>query len=201
MKIGVFGGSFDPIHMGHMVLAEYVKDGLALDKVLLRPAYESPFKIGESNADSLHRFKMVKLAAEGNSDFEVSDYELRKSEISYTVDTLRAFREHVGHEHEIYFIAGTDSFLGMEKWKGAYELFTEYSFAIGNRPGYMEDKLCTYADYLREKYGTDIEIDKIPQIDLSSTEIRNRISVGRSIKYLVASGVENYITENSLYKK
>lgn len=201
MKIGIFGGSFDPIHMGHLVLAEYIKDELGMDKIIFIPAYESPFKIGKSNADSRHRFNMVKLAAEGNTDFEVSDYELKKSDVSYTVDTLRDFRKHEGREHELYFIAGIDSFLNMEKWKNADELFTEYSFAIGNRPGYKEEELYKYADYLREKYGSNIEIVKIPQINLSSTAIRNRISAGQSIKYLVAPSVEVYISEHGLYKK
>lgn len=200
MKIGIFGGSFDPIHNGHMVLAEYVKEGAGLDRIILLPAYESPFKVGMSGADSAQRLRMTELAAEDNPHLTVSPLDVRQGKVSYTVDLLRVMQKQFP-EDRLYFIAGTDSFLGIERWMGAEELLTTYGFAVGTRPGYRDEELTAHAQRLREKYGTEIIVTSIPKVDISSTDIRRRCSSGGSIRYLVPAKVEEYIRRHRIYEK
>lgn len=200
MKIGIFGGSFDPIHTGHLVLAEYVKDGAGLDHVVFLPAYESPFKVGQSNAYSKHRLKMTELAVCDNSCFEVSSLDICREHVSYTVDIMRELSM-IYPDDRLYFIAGTDSFLGIEKWKGSDELLTRYGFIVGTRPGYRDEELMDYAEHIKKKYKSDIITINIPKVDISSTDIRRRCREGRSIKYLVPDNVRDYILHNKLYCK
>ncbi len=200
MKIGIFGGSFDPIHYGHLVLAENVREGAGLDKIIIMPAFESPFKIGRSGAGTEHRMNMVELAVERNDFIKTSSYEIDKGRISYTADTLDEIREMYYPDDELCFITGTDSMLGIEKWKDRDKLLKEYSFAVGTRPGYKDEELYSYAEHLRSAYGTKIYIINIPKVDISSTNIRIRRMEGRSIKYLLPDKVEDYIIEHGLYK-
>lgn len=199
MKIGIFGGSFDPVHTGHLVLAEHVRDGAGLDRVILLPAYESPFKIGRSGADSGQRLEMTKLAAADNEHFEVSELDVGKGMVSYTVD-LMAELSAIYPDDRLYFIAGTDSFLGIEKWMGSEELLTRYGFVIGTRPGYRDEELAEHAERMREKYGAEVITVNIPKVDISSTDIRRRCRDGRSIKYLVPDAVGEFIARNGLYR-
>lgn len=200
MNIGIFGGSFDPVHAGHLVLAEHVRDGAGLDKVILLPAYESPFKIGRSGAGSKQRLEMTRLAVDGNDFLEVSSLDIEKGRVSYMVDLMAELSE-MYPDDRLYFIAGTDSFLGIEKWMGSSELLTRYGFAVGTRPGYRDEELAEHADFLREKYGTEIITVNIPKVDISSTDIRKRCHNGRSIMYLVPDAVEKYIADNGLYRR
>lgn len=199
MKIGIFGGSFDPVHTGHLVLAEHVRDGAGLDRVILLPAYESPFKIGRSGADSGQRLEMTRLAAADNDHFEVSDLDVAKGMVSYTVD-LMAELSAMYPDDRLYFIAGTDSFLGIEKWMGSEELLTRYGFVIGTRPGYRDEELAEHAERMRERYGAEVITVNIPKVDISSTDIRRRCRDGRSIKYLVPDAVGGFIAWNGLYR-
>ena len=199
MKIGIFGGSFDPVHTGHLVLAEHVRDGAGLDRVILLPAYESPFKIGRSGADSGQRLEMTRLAARDNEHFEVSELDVGKGRVSYTVD-LMAELSAIYPDDRLYFIAGTDSFLGIEKWMGSEELLTRYGFVIGTRPGYRDEELAEHAERMREKYGAEVITVNIPKVDISSTDIRRRCRDGRSIKYLVPDAVGEFIARNGLYR-
>ena len=198
MKTGIFGGSFDPVHTGHLALAEYVREGAGLDRVIFLPAYESPFKVGKSGAGPEHRLAMTRLAAEGNPCFEVSDFDVSKDRVSYTVDIMAELQK-LYPEDSLYFISGTDSFLGIEKWMGSGELLTRYGFAVGTRPGYREGQLEEHAEYIRKKYGTDVVVVNIPGLDVSSTDIRERRASGRSIKYLVPDKVNEYIIKHRIY--
>lgn len=200
MKIGVFGGSFDPIHTGHLVLAEYTASEAGLDKVVFLPAFESPFKIGKRTAGSEHRLEMVRLATRDNDRFEVSSYDMDQKKVSYTVDLLRDLSERYPSGHPLYFIAGTDSILEIERWRGSQELLTTYGFVVGARPGYRESDLEAHAAYLKKNYGTDIQVVPVPQVDISSTLVRRRRSEGKGIRYLVPHGVEEYIFANGLYE-
>ena len=200
MNIGIFGGSFDPVHTGHLVLAEHVREGAGLDKVILLPAYESPFKIGRSGADSKQRLEMTRLAADSNDYLEVSSLDVEKGRVSYMVDLMAELSE-MYPDDRLYFIAGTDSFLGIEKWMGSSELLTRYGFAVGTRPGYRDEELSEHAEFLRKKYGTEIITVNIPKVDISSTDIRRRCQNGRSIMYLVPDAVEKYISDNGLYRR
>jgi nicotinate-nucleotide adenylyltransferase len=200
MKIGILGGSFDPIHIGHITLAEYVREGAELDKIILLPAYESPFKIGMSGAGDRHRLNMTRLAAEGNEYFEVSSYDVDKGKVSYSVDLMSEL-QHMHPDDRLYFIAGTDSFLGIEKWRKADELLRKYGFVVGTRPGYKDEELAAHVKHITETYGTEVIVVRIPKLDVSSTDIRKRCSRGRSIKYLVPKKVEEYINANKLYRE
>lgn len=200
MKIGIFGGSFNPIHFGHLMLAEHTADAAGLEKVILIPAYESPFKCGTGGEISLHNLEMTRIAAAGNKRFEVSSMEVDLGRMSYTVDTLRTLLETLSPEHRLCFIMGADSFLSFEKWKGLEELLEKYSFVVGKRPGCDADAIETTADRLRKEYNADISIVSIPQVEISSTDIRRRVGQGRSIRYLTPDGVADYIEQHELYK-
>lgn len=200
MKIGIFGGSFDPIHTGHLVLAEHVREAAQLDRVILLPAYESPFKVGMSGADGAQRLKMTQLAAESNDHFEVSSFDVDQGKVSYSVDLMAQIQQ-MYPDDRLYFIAGTDSFLGIEKWMGAPELLSKYGFAVGTRPGYRDDELSAHAQHIREKYNAEVILVNIPKVDISSTDIRKRCREGRSIRYLVPEKVEDHIYQNGLYRE
>lgn len=197
MRIGIFGGTFDPIHTGHMILAQEALEQAALDKVIIMPAKVSPFKQQHETADGGHRLEMARLGARDNDFFQVSDFEMKLQDVSYTIDTLRAYRECTGAEDKIYFIMGTDAFLDIEKWYKAAELLHEFSFIVGERPGYKTSELTR----LVKKLGGSAEIIRIQNrlIEISSTEIKERLMQGRCITYLVPKQVEEYIDARDIY--
>ena len=200
MDIGIFGGSFDPIHTGHLMLAESARTEAGLDRLIILPAYESPFKVGKSNASSEDRLNMAILAAEGNAEMEVSSFDIDKGKVSFMVDLLLEMESMLGPDDKFYFISGTDSILKIEKWKDSEVLLTRYGFVVGSRPGYRTEELTQHVEYLKKTYGTDIRIVDIPQVDISSTDIRQRCQDGRTIKYLVPEKVEEYIISHGLYR-
>ncbi len=199
MKIGVFGGSFNPIHHGHLSLAEYATDEAGLDYTIIIPAYESPFKLGTGGPDAMHHLRMAELAVEGNERLTVSDREVTRTETSFTVDTLRELQAEYP-EDRLYFIIGTDSFYDIERWKGAEELLACYGFVVGRRPGYDNGELEEFAEWIRRKYNAEIVLADVPQLEISSTDIRSRIRNGKSIRYLVPEAVKDYIDSNGLYR-
>ncbi|MGI6205544.1 MAG: nicotinate-nucleotide adenylyltransferase [Anaerovoracaceae bacterium] len=201
MKIGVFGGSFNPIHYGHLVLAEHARDAAGLDKVILVPAFESPFKKGTGGESSVHNLEMARLAVEGNDCLEVSSIEVDRGEMSYTVDTMRKISGKCGPDDRLYFIMGADSFFGLEHWMGSKELLSRYSFVVGRRPGCETGKLEETADWFRKQYNADILIVPVPQVEISSTDIRERFRTGRSVKYLTPDSVIDYVMRHGLYRE
>ena len=200
MDIGIFGGSFDPIHTGHLMLAESARTEAGLDRLIILPAYESPFKVGLSNASSQDRMQMAVLAAEGNANMEVSSFDIDKGKVSFMVDLLIEMEDMIGPDDKLYFISGTDSILKIEKWKDSHVLLTRFGFVVGSRPGYRTEELTEHVEHLKKNYGTDIRIVDIPQVDISSTDIRQRCHDGRTIKYMVPEKVEEYIIQHGLYK-
>jgi nicotinate-nucleotide adenylyltransferase len=200
-KIGIFGGTFDPVHNGHLILAEQARTDAGLDQVIFMPAMVQPFKLNEETAEGEHRYAMLQAAIAGNPYFTVSGKELDSPEISYTINTLKECRDELGAETEIYFIIGTDAFLNLEKWYAAEELLEGFCFAVGVRPGYKEQELKELIGRLREKYGTKIVEINNPEIEISSTGVKERIREGKSIKYLVPERVEDYIYRNGLYRE
>ena len=200
MKIGILGGSFDPIHLGHVNLALDAKKAVGLDKVIFIPAAKQPFKLDKKPASGQDRLEMIKLAVEDIEGLEVSSYELDEEGISYTYLTVRAMRRLYGDDAELYFITGTDTFLKIEIWKNAEELLTGLSYIIGTRPGYKQQEFDECADRIYEKYGTEILNINNTQYDISSTEIRERVAKGLTCHDLIPEKVERYIIENGLYK-
>ena len=198
-RIGLLGGTFDPVHYGHIGLAQDARRQAGLDKVLLIPAKLQPFKLDKEITCGRHRLAMVELAVAKDPGLEASDYELRQKEISYTYKTLRALSAQWGEETQICFITGTDAFLKIDRWKQAEEMLTKYSFAVGSRPGYKEAELNQCIEHLKSVYNTDIVKIQNRRRDISATEIRERLSRGASLSGLVPEQVERYIKINGLY--
>jgi nicotinate-nucleotide adenylyltransferase len=188
MKIGILGGTFNPIHIGHLILAEEAREKLGLDKVIFMPTYLPPHKEALGIADAQARLAMVKLAIEGNSYFSVSDKEIKRDGRSYTIDTIRELKkEHP--QDEIYFIIGSDLLKYLEDWKDLFEVARLVKFIAATRPGYPLEKIPSYINTLA-----------IRAVDVSGFQIRERIKQSRSFRYLVPESVYQYITENKLYE-
>ena len=199
MKIGIFGGSFDPVHLGHVALAEDACEQAGLKEVIMIPARIQPFKQDKKTASGHDRLRMLALEAEWNDRITVSSYELDNDGVSYTYLTMRAMQER-HPDDRLYFICGADSLLKIDTWMNAEELLTSYSYIIGARPGYKEQEVAEQKKYLEEKYRTEIILINNKQMDISSTEIRERLEKGLSVDDLVSPKVERYIKEHELYR-
>ena len=194
MKIGLFGGTFDPIHMGHLIAAESVRTDFHLDRILFIPSAKPPHKQGKPLASSRQRERLVKLALKGNPYFKFCDVELQRGGVSYTIDTIRWFLEkNQWRNHDLFFIIGADSLLEMEIWKSPDMILKSIHTLVMCRPGSEIQK----AD---SKYLNEITSVSIPLIDISSTEIRRRIRDGQSIRYQVPKSVEKFIYRKGLYR-
>jgi len=212
MNIGILGGSFNPIHIGHLIAAEEVFTQRALSKVIFVPTVISPHKESVDLIDSFHRYQMVKDAIGDNDNFEVSDLEIKRTGKSYTIDTVKVFREIYGEGHHLYLIMGTDMVNEISTWKDIDALSVMCRFIVVNRfptsisdttqSSFFEDGLKGIKVFSDEKKA-EIERLKvmIPPIGISSSEIRARLQKGCSIRYLVPRCVENYIKANNLYVK
>lgn len=187
-RVGVFGGTFNPPHIGHLLIAEQAREKAALDRVLFVPAFQPPHKTGRPVTDARHRLHMVRLAIKGNRHFAVSDLEIRQGGISYTVNTLKLLKAEYPSA-ELFLIMGSDSLLDFPTWKSPGEI------------GEMADLLV----YPRNRFeisgrpGVNVEVLNAPRIDVSSTEIRLKAMRGETIRYLVPSEVEAYIKRHRLY--
>ena len=197
-KIGVLGGSFDPVHKGHVALGQAAVMEGGLEKLIVMPAHVQPFKIGREFADDDHRLAMCRLAFEEVEHAEISDYEIKHTEISYTFDTL-AYLKNVFPDSKLYFITGTDSFLDVEYWRKGKDLLQSYGFMVSVRPGYKEKELEERIRYYEAVYGTDIIWLSHQMPDVSSTEIKARRNKNLSIHDLIPESVERYINEHKLY--
>ncbi len=199
-KIGILGGTFDPIHLGHKALGEAAIREIGLRKLIVMPAKMQPFKKGKKVAEPHHRMTMAQLAFLGNPKVEVSDYEMTNTEVSYTYDTL-TYLKGVYPDDTLYFIMGTDSFLQLDTWYKGVDLLKTCSFAVSVRPGYREDELEERIKYYRKEFGTKVSKIYAKMPDVSSTEVRNRLKAGEDAGDLLPIEVERYIYENGLYKE
>ena len=194
------GGSFDPVHNGHIGLAEDAVTMAGMDEVIMIPAGIQPFKQDRRTESGEDRFRMLALVAGQNDHITVSRNELDCEGVSYTYLTLRRIQE-MNRNAKLYFICGTDSFLKIDTWKNSRELLSNYSYIVGyDRPGYRHNELQEAIERISRNYGTDIITIHNRQFDVSSTEIRERIAEGKSIAHLVPPAVERYIRENELYR-
>lgn len=198
-KIGILGGTFDPIHKGHVALGEAAMREVNLDKLIVMPARIQPFKQGKKVTEDYHRQAMVLLAFEGEVNVTVSEYEMNNMSVSYTYDTLTHLRKELPHD-KLYFIMGTDSLLHVEKWYKGIELLKNFAFIVSVRPGYKEEELELCISGLIKKYGTEIIKIDSPMPDISSTKVRKLIKNGKNFSDLVPLAVERYIKENGLYR-
>lgn len=197
-KYGIFGGSFNPIHYGHLMICEYIKEEMGLDKVIFIPTGNPPHKELELSAED--RYEMVRLAISPNPDFEISDIETIRVKKSYTVDTIRELKK-IYKEEKLYFLIGLDSLFQLKTWMKIGDLSQEIEFVVALRPGYLDkEEVNKEIDFLRENFGTKINLIKTPLYEISSTDLRDRIRVGKSLRYLIPKKVLDYIEESGFYK-
>ena len=190
-KIGILGGTFDPIHTGHLVLADELREKLKLERVIFIPSASPPHKTEHELSSAAHRFEMTKLAIKGNSHFYVSDIELKREGLSYTVETLRKLKE-LYKDSEIYFLTGSDVLDEITTWKESDEIYRLAKMVIGIRPGFDEFDP-------EDHFAKRSIILRITGVNVSSSHIREKVAKSESIKYLVPSGVEEYIRRKHLY--
>jgi len=198
-KIGIAGGTFDPIHYGHLIIAEEIRESCGLDKVLFIPSGNPPHKDTRCVTSAEHRFNMVAAAISTNGFFEASRLEMERTGYAYTVDTLQELRNLYGENVGLYFIIGADVVWDLLKWKQPERLFAMCEFIVAFRPACRMDSFVKEVEMLRTKHSARINIADTPVIDISSTAIRERAKTGRSLKYLVPEAVEDYILQNGLY--
>ncbi len=199
MRLGVFGGSFDPIHLGHLRLAEEAREVFALDRVLFIPTWVSPFKTGRVVTPPEHRLEMVRRATVGNDAFAYSAIECIREGTSYTVDTLRALqREHP--DAELWFLTGTDAVADLPRWREPEEVLRLTRFAVATRAGTTIEEVRERLVHLPGAWQERISFFPMTNIDISSTDIRARFAAGRSVRYLLPPDVEQYIAAHGFYK-
>jgi nicotinate-nucleotide adenylyltransferase len=198
MRVGVFGGTFDPIHIGHLVSAEEVRVKLELERVVFVPARLPPHKLDHVVSPVEHRLAMVELAIASNPHFAVSRVDIDRSGPSYTVDTIELLRDAWGPDVEIYFIMGSDSLLDILTWHEPRRLIKLCHFAVVSRPGYQVD--LDELDALLPGVASQVHMLNAPELDISSTDIQRRVREGLSIKYQVPEAVEAYIYQHKLYQ-
>ncbi len=213
MKLGIFGGTFDPIHHGHLIVAEECRDLLALDRIVFIPAKHPPHKSNVRISSGNHRLNMLRHALEYSPEFEAIDIELRRDGPSYTIDTLDAMRD----AGELYLIMGHDSFVEFETWHRYIEILNNYRLVVVHRPGVTPYHAGGFAGAVRAfihdrvwspgtipaslpPHDWKICFIPIPGLSISASQIRCRIQSGRTIRYLVPLKVEEYIRTNGLYQ-
>ncbi|MEI7884269.1 MAG: nicotinate-nucleotide adenylyltransferase [Clostridia bacterium] len=199
-KIGVMGGTFDPIHLGHLVLAESVRESLELQEVIFVPTALPPHKELINITNSKHRYEMVKNAIATNPFFSITDFEIQHEDISYTIDTIKHLMEKNNYEVDLFFITGADALMQILTWRDIEELLVLCNFVAATRPGTNISELKTFMSSLPMCFQEKIQLLVMPALDISSTLIRQRINKGKSIKYLVTAEVEEYIYEHELYQ-
>ncbi|MHB1391970.1 MAG: nicotinate-nucleotide adenylyltransferase [Clostridia bacterium] len=200
-KIGIMGGTFDPVHYGHLVAAEVARAELDLSKVIFIPAGRPPHKQQQFITDSEHRYLMTVLATASNPNFEVSRIEVDKDELAYAIDTVKDMRRTYGEDAAIYFITGADAVLELLTWYKIQELLTLCRFIAVTRPGFYKRDLEQKIEEIASKYNGEILCIEVPLLAISSTDIRERSRSGKPIKYLLPEAVEEYIEKNRLYKE
>jgi nicotinate-nucleotide adenylyltransferase len=186
MRIGILGGSFNPVHLGHMILAQSAFEGLKLDKLYFVPAYIAPLKSRRHLAAAEHRLAMLKLALAGHKDFRISVIELKRAGISYTVDTLRSFKK---KNIKLFFITGADSLQALWRWKNVSQILKLATFVVAARPGFKAKRLRPPMRFIA-----------IPQVDISSSMIRSRLKKNRTVCHLLDEKVLSYIRKRGLYR-
>ena len=213
MKLGILGGTFDPIHLGHLRVAEEITEKLDLERLFLIPSAVPPHKEIKPVTPFEHRLAMAQLAAQESPKFEALDLEGRRQGFSYSVETLRELHQTLRPDPVLYFIIGMDAFLEIKTWKEYERIFDYAHFVVITRPGFPYRELepflssmdigFTHSDeeggFLHPS-GSKVICEQTTHIDVSSTQIRKRVMMGKSIRFLVLESVRTYIIEKELYK-
>ncbi len=200
-RVGLFGGSFNPIHLGHLAAAEGVRDALDLDRVVFIPAGSPPHKDAGVLAPVRHRLRMVELAIQSNPAFEVWDFEARKSELAFTIDTVRAWKAGHAGDGRLCFIIGADTVRELASWKDVDLLLRECDFVPVPRPEWTVETPAELVRRVGRPLAEEVaaRVVRVPGVDVSSSEIRRRIANGRSVRYLLPDAVAAYVREHGLY--
>ena len=214
MRIGIFGGTFNPIHVGHLRAAEEIRERFDLERVVFIAAAVPPHKEVEGGIPGEHRMEMVRLAISGNPHFSLSDIELKRPGKSYSIATIQFFRQKYGSDSEMFFILGMDAFLEIGTWKSFQELFSLCHFIVMTRPGFDKPFSASIlppeiADaFVYDEGGNrfihgngySIYLQEVTFLDISSTKIREGVRKGRSVRYLLPREVERYIKRHHFYR-
>jgi len=187
VRIGILGGTFNPIHIGHLILAEEIREKQGLDKIIFVPTYLPPHKDNSDIAQAKDRYEMIKLAIKKNKYLLVSDIEIKRDGRSYTIDTVKEFNK-IYPKDELYFITGSDLLKYMDDWKDLNDIIKIVKFVVATRPGYPLEKIPAY-----------IQTVAIRAVDVSAFEIRDCIRKNLSFRYLLPEAVFNYIKKKRLY--
>lgn len=199
-KIGIIGGTFNPIHIGHLMLAKRAYEEYGLDKVVFLPNGNPPHKNDNGILDGQLRLDMVRLAIEGEEEFTYSDMEILNPAYSYTSESLAKFCDQ-DPDARYYFIVGGDSLDYMDEWYHPEEIFKRAVILAGPRGPFDMEQMFHKMNDLKEKYQADIRLLHMPSFEISSNWLRQALESGNSVRYYVPKAVEEYITENRLYKK
>lgn len=199
MKIGILGGTFDPIHYGHLILAETAYERFGLDVVLIMPAGDPYFKDQSKVSNDAHREAMTRLAIADNAHFAFSDIELTRIGDTYTYDTLCELKQ-MYPQDELFLILGSDALFQIEKWYKPQEIM-RLATVLSSSRNIETEELSAQIAYLQNKYGARIYNLFMPNIDISSTDIRNKIKDNLSVRYYLPDAVIAYITEHNLYRE
>lgn len=198
-KIGIFGGTFNPIHNGHILLAKYCREEIELDKVLLIPTYSPPHKASVDLAGETDRFNMCKIVCENLEGFEVSDIEIKRKGKSYSYQTLTSLKE-IYQNDDLYFMMGADMFLSLDKWKNPEIIFQKASIIAAPRDASSVKELECYYKCVIAPMGAKAHILQNSVMQVSSTYVRENIENYNIVKDLIDSRVYDYITANNLYR-
>lgn len=200
-KIALFGGTFDPIHLGHTAVAAAAGESIGVERVIFVPARRSPLKAFFPEAGDEDRLAMISLAISGNVGFELSDYELKKAGPSYTLETVRFFQDKLGGSAVIYWLAGVDGLEDLPNWYGVTELIDECNLAVMYRAGVKPPDFSRFEPVWGRQRVEKLRrnVVKTPLIDISSTEVRKRLAAGHDVSGMVCPKVLQYIREHGLY--
>ncbi len=216
-RVGVFGGTFDPPHLGHLILAEEIREAFGLDEMHFMPCNEPPHKDREDLTDAKHRFAMVVAATLHNPLFVASPIEVNRSGKSFSIDTVRELQQLMGDEAQLVFVTGLDAFLEIETWEGYEQLLDLCHVVVVSRPGHGFEDVAKLPDRIGERVvdlreteaspsglfpeeGRAVFLSDAVYLDISSTDIRQRIAGGGSVRYKIPSEVERYLRAHGLYR-
>jgi len=198
-RVGIMGGTFNPIHIGHLIIAEAAYEAYNLDEVLFVPSGVSYMKDQSEILDAKKRVHMTGLAIENNPHFALSTIEIDRDGNSYSYETLETLRKQ-NPNTEYYFLVGSDTLFALETWKHPEILLPSCTILVAVRDGVPMEKMEEHAKYLEEKFGGSIKLLPTPNIEISATDIRNRIAQNRNVKYFVPDAVLDFINKYDLYK-
>lgn len=198
-RVGIMGGTFNPIHIGHLIIAEAAYEAYNLDEVLFVPSGVSYMKDQSEILDAKKRVHMTGLAIEDNPHFALSTIEIDRDGNSYSYETLETLRKQ-NPDTEYFFLVGSDTLFALETWKHPEILLPSCTILVAVRNGVPMEKMQEHAKYLEEKFGGSIKLLTTPNIEISATDIRNRLSENRDVKYFVPDSVLEFIHKYDLYK-